>query len=75
MAYRSGRSPGYRRRIRFSSAGVSPRPSSRRERSSAPSTNAWRSWRFSSARRARFAASSCAIGATVAEPAQDIRPR
>ncbi len=42
--YRSGTSPGYRRRTRRSSAVVSPRPSSRCERSSAPSRNARRSW-------------------------------
>ena len=49
--YRSGTSPGYRRRTRRSSFAVSPRPSSRCERSSAPSTNARRSFWFSSLRR------------------------
>ena len=48
VAYRSVASPGYRRRIRRSSSAVSPLPSSRRERSSAPSTKARRSFRFSS---------------------------
>ena len=49
--YCSRRSPGYRRRIRRSSSAVSPRPSSRCERSSAPSTNARRSFRLNSVRR------------------------
>ena len=65
--YRSGRSPGYGLRIRSSSAGVRPRPSSRRERSSAPSMNAWRSLRFNAARRMRSASSSRSIAATVAD--------
>ena len=48
--YRSGRSPGYRRRTRRSSSAVSPRPWSRRDCSSAPSTNACRSLRFKGCR-------------------------
>jgi hypothetical protein len=50
-SYRSGRSPGYRRRTRWSSSSESPRPTSRRDCSSAPAMKAARSRRLSSRRR------------------------
>lgn len=52
LAHRSQMSPGYQRTTRGNSPSVSPRPSTRIERSSARSRKARRSLRLSSLRRA-----------------------
>lgn len=52
IPYRSGMSPGYRRKTRRNSSSVSPRSSTRIEPSSAPSRKARRSLRLNSVRRA-----------------------
>lgn len=74
MSYRSGRSPGYRRRTRLSSSLVSPRRCSSRDRSSAPWMKASRSRRFNSALRWIVAWASLRMSATLPEAESSQRP-